>query len=155
MSETRIFVDCEFNGFGGELMSMAMVSDSGDEWYEVLPLPEFVDPWVTQNVTPVFFASAVSKEAFRASAIEFLKKFKNPTICADWYTDLVHFFSLFAGEDHTQSVGYACKAELILIDNYQSQIPHNALSDARAIRDAWPRRHQDQSSSEYERLLSK
>lgn len=133
----KIFVDCEFNGFGGDLMSMALVPEDGDQWYSVLPLPEKIDPWVAENVVPVLHAMPISKEAFRASAIAFLKQFENPTICADWYTDLVHFFSLFAGEDHTQSVAYACKAELVLIDNYASEIPHNALFDARAIRDAW------------------
>ena len=133
----RIFVDCEFNGFGGELMSMALVPEEGCTWYSVLPLPEKINPWVAENVVPVFHAMPISREAFRSSAIAFLKQFDNPTICADWYTDLVHFFSLFAGDDHTQSVGYASKAELVLIDNYKSDIPHNALSDAKAIRDAW------------------
>jgi hypothetical protein len=136
----RIFVDCEFNGFGGELISMALVVDdsSYDNWYSALPLPEKIDPWVAENVIPVLHAEPISKEAFRSSAIAYLRQFDNPTICADWYTDLVHFFSLFAGESHAESVGYACTAELVLIDNYQSAIPHNALMDAMAIRDAWP-----------------
>lgn len=134
---TKIFVDCEFNGFGGELISMALISEDGDDWYEVLPLPESIDPWVADNVVPALYQSPVSKEAFRESAIAFLKGFDNPTICADWYTDLVHFFSLFAGSDHTESVGYACKAELRMIDKYDSEIPHNAFYDARAIRSVW------------------
>lgn len=137
----RIFVDCEFNGFGGELISMALVPDQdtdAHDWYGVLPFPKVIDPWVAENVIPVLHAEPISKEAFRSSAIAYLRQFDNPTICADWYTDLVHFFSLFAGENHTESVGYACTAELALIDNYQSAIPHNALMDAMAIRDAWP-----------------
>ena len=134
---SRIFVDCEFNGFGGELISMAMVSESGDEWYHVRREPKVWDKWVFENVFPVLYSEPVGAEAFRESALAFLRGFDNPTICADWYTDLVHFFSLFAGKDHTESVGYACKAELVLIENYDSKIPHNALSDARAIRDAW------------------
>lgn len=134
---TRIFVDCEFNGFGGELISMALVSDEGDEWYHVRSEPRVWNEWVFENVFPVLYSEPVGPEAFRESALAFLRGFENPTICADWYTDLVHFFSLFAGKDHTESVGYPCKAELVLIENYNSAIPHNALSDARAIRDAW------------------
>lgn len=42
----RIYVDCEFNGFGGELMSMALVAEDGREWYNVLPLPRDIEPWV-------------------------------------------------------------------------------------------------------------
>lgn len=134
---SRIFVDCEFNGFGGELISMALIHEDGDEWYGVLPFPKVWDKWVYENVYPVLRATPISKEFFRGSAIAWLQQFDNPTIVADWYTDLVHFFSLFAGKDHTESVGYACTAKLWLLDSYQSEIPHNALSDARAIRDAW------------------
>lgn len=137
----RIFVDCEFNGFGGELISMALVPEEGPQsynWYGVLGLPEEIDPWVAENVIPVLHAEPMGKEFFRASFLAYVRQYENPTICADWYTDLVHFFSLFAGENHTESVGYACTAELVLIDNYQSAIPHNALMDATAIRDAWP-----------------
>ena len=135
----RIFVDCEFNGFGGELISMALVTEGGSLWYGVLPAPRVWDKWVYENVYPVLYADPISKEDFRASAIAWLQQFDNPTIIADWYTDLVHFFSLFAGKHHTESVGYACTAELVLIDSYESAIPHNALHDAVAIRDAYLR----------------
>ena len=30
----NLFLDCEFNGFNGELISMALVSEHGDEFYE-------------------------------------------------------------------------------------------------------------------------
>lgn len=140
----RLFVDCEFNGFGGELISMAIVPEDRDvePWYRVSSVifdPGFVpNQWVAINVLPVLGTHSVNPDSFRASFLEYLRAFENPTICADWYTDLVHFFSLFAGENHKESVGYACTAELVLIDNYQSAIPHNALMDATAIRDAWP-----------------
>lgn len=139
----RIFVDCEFNGFGGGLISMALVpeDDNIHPWYEVMNLPEgqrYVwDRWVWDNVIPVVGKKAISPDRFRASFLQYIHTFENPTICADWYTDLVHFFSMFAGKDHTESVGFACKSELRLIDNYDSKIPHNALEDAKAIRAAW------------------
>lgn len=34
----KLFIDCEFNEFGGDLLSMAIVSENGDEFYEVLNL---------------------------------------------------------------------------------------------------------------------
>jgi hypothetical protein len=139
----RIFVDCEFNGFGGDLLSMALVPEDAslgiDPWYEVIHQRQAFcwNGWVYDNVFSVFGKDAISKDEFRASFLKYIQQFDNPTICADWYTDLVHFFSMFAGRSHTESVGFACKAELVLIENYHSETPHNALSDALAIRDAW------------------
>ena len=33
----KLFLDCEFNGFGGELISMALVDENERYFYEVLP----------------------------------------------------------------------------------------------------------------------
>lgn len=133
----NIYVDCEFNGFGGELMSLALVTDDGVEWYECLPLPDNIHPWVLDNVVPIMGKSPIDKSGFIHSLRSFLMRYENPTICADWYTDIVHFFQCFQGRDHTESFNYPCKAELRLIEEYKSETPHNALSDARAIREAW------------------
>ena len=47
----RYFLDTEFNGFAGELISVALVPEHGDqEFYAVLPLPEAPNNWVTRNV---------------------------------------------------------------------------------------------------------
>lgn len=138
----RLYLDCEFNGFGGELISMALCAEDGREWYAVLPEPSLWNEWVFENVLPVISAEkptiyANSREEFRVSLRNFLDGFEQPTIVADWYTDLVHFFQSFAGRDHTESIDYPCKAELVTdVPGYAPAVPHNALSDARAIRDA-------------------
>jgi hypothetical protein len=138
----RLYLDCEFNGFGGELISMALVAEDGREWYCLLPEPRVWDKWVFEHVFqrlnyPAPTAIAADREAFRASLRWFLGQFDNPTIVADWYTDLVHFFSAFAGKDHSQSIDYPCRVELVTtVPKYAPEVPHNALSDARAIRDA-------------------
>jgi hypothetical protein len=139
----RVFLDCEFNGFGGELISMALVGEDGAEWYGVLPEPRVWDNWCFHNVLPVMDAErptirATSREEFRVAAHMFLSsRYENPTIVADWYTDLVHFFGVFGGRNHTESISYACKAELVLdVPGYAPKFPHNALSDARSIRDS-------------------
>lgn len=139
---TRLYLDCEFNGFGGQLISMALVAEDGREWYEVLPLPitathDFVDPWVRLNVVPILGKPPISHASFRQSLFAFLANFDNPIIVADWYTDLVHFFSCFAGRDHSESRSYPCRAQLVAsVPGYAPKQPHNALSDARAIKDA-------------------
>lgn len=139
----KLFLDCEFNGFGGELISMAICAEDGEEWYAILPEPTVWDEWVLDNVKPVVSVIkptiyAKSREEFRASLHSFLKQYDRPVIVADWYTDLVHFFNSFAGRDHFESVYFPCFAELTPdLVGYDPECPHNALSDARAIRSAY------------------
>lgn len=135
----RIAVDCEFNGFGGQLISMALVAEDGREWHASLPLPDIYDqdPWVRDNVIPVVHYKAEpmpTMQSFRKSFERFMNGFDSPTIVADWYTDLVHFFQIFAGRDHSESFHIPCSA--VLLPNMEflpSAVPHNALCDARAI----------------------
>nr|MBA4771246.1 hypothetical protein [Sphingobium sp.] len=49
----RYFLDTEFNGFGGTLISVALVPEHGDqEFYVSLPLPDEIEPWVAKHVIP-------------------------------------------------------------------------------------------------------
>ena len=43
----RYFLDTEYNGFGGELLSIALSPELGDEeFYATFPLPQQIHPWV-------------------------------------------------------------------------------------------------------------
>lgn len=132
---TTLFVDCEFNGFGGELMSMGIAASDGQEWYQVRAMPSDLDPWVARHVVPVLNAPLVGDEAFRRRLHNWLTQFQKPHVVADWYTDLVHFFESFRGDSHAQSLAFPCTAE-IRPCKYTSAVPHNALEDAKAIRAA-------------------
>ena len=49
-----LYLDTEFNGFGGELVSMGIATGaSGNHFYEVLPHPDKWHPWVAENVVPI------------------------------------------------------------------------------------------------------
>jgi hypothetical protein len=48
----RYFLDTEFNGFGGALLSLALVPEDGEEFYATLACKEGLVPWVEQNVLP-------------------------------------------------------------------------------------------------------
>lgn len=133
---TTIYVDTEFNGFGGELMSMGLVTDDGREWYEVLPLPTNIEPWVAEHVVPILGKEPISADAFRTSLHSFLRTIHDPVVVADWYADFVHFFACLSGRNHFESLPFFCKARLVDLDGYDSAIPHNALADARAIKAA-------------------
>lgn len=131
---TMIFLDTEFNGFGGELISLGLCTEDEQIWYGVLsPLPEKIHPWVETNVIPHLGQQRMTRDEFRLSMFTFLRKFRDPVIVADWYSDLLHFFSLFAGERHETSVFFPCNTMLLPNGpnmDTNPDIPHNALSDA-------------------------
>lgn len=141
-TSVKLYVDCEFNGFGGELISMALVGEDGREWYALLPEPRIWDAWCYDHVFPMVgklkpTIYCNSREEFRVALRAFLDQYVNPTIVADWYVDLVHFFSAFGGRDHSESMPVNCRAELVLdLPEIEPEFPHNALSDASAIADA-------------------
>lgn len=150
----RIFLDTEFNGFKGELLSIALCAENGDSFYGVCYNPEFsmrpLDPWVAINVMPHIFKCGIAKpddnvtvsvryDILRAGAMQWLKRYVNPTIIVDWPSDLVHFFGLMLGDSHEQSQTFFQKVE-VKIQGYRAVDPliqHNAYYDARAARDSF------------------
>jgi hypothetical protein len=139
-----LFIDTEFNGFGGRLLSMAIVCDDY-EFYEVLEIgDEVVDPWVEEHVVPGFNKTPISVASFFEKLYAFLFKASREgsadlNIVADWPTDLVHFL-----EAITIGTGQAMKISpkiILTLDatvggSYVSKVPHNALEDARALKKA-------------------
>lgn len=133
----RVFVDCEFNGFGGDLISMALVSEKGDEWYEVCWMPKAFesDVWVWENVLPLLDKPAIGLHEFAQSFGKFVTKLNPSIVVADWPADLKHFYDMMCGSSHQDVVRVSVGAELFLKADYVSPRPHNALADARALRD--------------------
>lgn len=132
-TNAKLYIDCEFNGWMGELLSFAIVGDDGREFYSVLPEPRIWDKWCFENVLPVLGKPPVASSAdFRFAFLEFLRGYANPTIIADWPADLYHFNKVLLGDGHEESVLIPCQMHLVSCD-YASAVPHNALEDARAI----------------------
>lgn len=132
----RIYLDTEFNGFGGELLSMALVADDGSEWYEVRDPKAPLDYWVCDHVAPKFEKEPIDDWHFRRSLHSFLRSYRNPEIVADWHADFVHFFDSFHGRDYKESLDWSCTTRLLSgPSDVKPDNPHNALSDARALRD--------------------
>lgn len=131
----RLYLDTEFNGFGGELLSMAIVSDDGREFYEVLEPVSMFDPWVAVNVVPKLDKRPIGRTEFRLALHGFLRQFASPEIVADWHADFVHFFNAFHGRDYTESLDFGCTTRLLSgPSDIRPDRPHNALSDAHALR---------------------
>lgn len=135
----KLFLDTEFNGFNGELISMALVPEDGsEEFYECLVTYTQYNPWVERHVVPFLGKDKVTLEHFQSILSMYLKRFESTgfTVIADWPEDLVHFNkSLITAPGVMLNVpGYTCVLNRKLYGI--SKIPHNALEDAKAYRDA-------------------
>lgn len=138
----RLFLDTEFNGFGGELISMALVGEDGREFYRVLALPVEYDPWVEENVVPHLQALpapvATSYDELAMWLNNYLAGLRDFVIIADWPADFEHFANLLSliGKNGGFKEAFPCTMRLINVSGQlKPEVPHNALSDARALRD--------------------
>lgn len=142
----RYFLDTEFNGFGGALISLALVPEHGDqEFYASLPLPEAPHGWVQRHVIPYLrhVPQGVDHDLSRREAAHhvatYLSGDPDPLIVADWPEDLAHFCALLVMGPGEMVTINRLRLELINAAGFSasanSRVPHNALYDARALRD--------------------
>lgn len=137
----NIFIDCEFNEFGGDLISMALVADDGQEFYEVLNLEKDskYGDWVSKHVVPILNKDPISKDIFQAKLWSFINQWENVHIIADWPDDIKYFcmaLILAPGTAINTPLNFTFQLDRSLSSD-KSLIPHNALEDARAIRRGW------------------
>lgn len=138
----RLFLDTEFNEFGGELISMALVTDDGREWYQVRKMTTASGEWVAEHVIPKLEKDAIPDGHFVASFHAFIGQFDGCEVVADWPADFEHFTRLLseAGRDLGFRIPIECTMRLVRGDDtITPDNPHNALSDARALRDWYGR----------------
>ncbi|WP_380878630.1 hypothetical protein ACFB49_17820 [Sphingomonas sp. DBB INV C78] len=142
----RYFLDTEFNGFGGELISLGLVPEYGDqEYYAVLPLPDDLHPWVARHVIPYLGSvpQALDNHVDGVTAAHevaaFLSGDRDPVIVADWPEDIALFCRLLLiGPADIVDVGslrFEFRRSPGFSTAMNSRVPHNALHDARALRD--------------------
>lgn len=128
----KAYLDTEFSRFGGQLISLAIVTDDGEEFYGVLPLPSDMHPWVAEHVVPFLVKEAEPHHAFRARLATFLRRIAPGPIYADWPEDFVHLLQSIC-EPNGVMVKVELDLRLIASGDVKSVIPHNALSDARGL----------------------
>lgn len=143
----RYFLDTEYNGFGGALLSLALVpADGGEEFYVTLAFDGPFDPWVERHVLPyldsvpdALRSGRMDRLAVAEALGQWLSADPDPLIIADWPEDLAQLAMVLV-------VGPGRMANVPALDlRYQplpgfstaanSAVPHNALHDARALRD--------------------
>lgn len=135
----KLYIDCEFNGKDGELISMALVGEDGREFYEVAQVPQRIDSWVAKHVIPVLHKEPVGAEAFRGLLRQFIAKVPDPEIVADWPVDIGYFCMWCITGEYPAASAPVFKATILSLNTApKSALPHNALEDARAIAKAQP-----------------
>jgi hypothetical protein len=143
----RYFLDTEYNGWGGALISLALVpEDDGEELYVVVECPDPIENWVQRHVLPylnmvpdALKSAPVGRGDAAALVAHYLAGDPFPEIVADWPEDIALLSALLV-------TGPAMLAEIERMafrferlpgfsTAASSAVPHNALHDARALRD--------------------
>ena len=111
---------------------MALVAESGEEWYEVLPCAN-PSEWVAKNVMPILQKKAITRTEMQYELHTWLMQFSHAHIIADWPEDIKHFCDLLITGPGKRIDTPKITFEIIRTD-ITSTLPHNALHDARALR---------------------
>jgi len=97
----RYFLDTEFNGFGGDLLSLALVPEDGDQdYYVVIPFEGAWHPWVEKHVVPYLesvppmLLNRLDRVAAAHDVAAYLANDPDPVIVADWPEDIALFCRL-------------------------------------------------------------
>ena len=145
--EMRYFLDCEYNGFGGALLSLALVpEDGGEDLYLVFDCAGPIEPWVERNVLPfigqvpeALKLPVMGREQAAHTIAMFLGHDPGPEILADWPTDIELLCGLLSFAPGRMVAVPELRFRLVQTGTFSpaenSAVPHNALHDARALRE--------------------
>jgi hypothetical protein len=142
----RYFLDTEYNGWGGALLSLALVPDDGEELYLTLAWDCALEEWVERNVVPYLDSVPeylVSPRLSRLDAARTLSHYlagdPEPLIVADWPEDIAQLSMLLLTGPGTMVEVPPLAFRFVELSGFStaanSKVPHHALHDARALRD--------------------
>jgi len=143
----RYFLDTEYNGFGGALLSLALApEDGGEEFYVTLAFDGPLDPWVERHVIPYLDmvpeglkSPPLPRRAAAEALAAWLAHDEAPDIVADWPEDLAQLAMLLVTGPGQMIAMPGLTLRFVPLHGFStaanSAVPHNALHDARALRD--------------------
>lgn len=143
----RYFLDTEYDGFGGPLLSIALVpEDGGEEFYAVIEHEAIASQWVARYVVPYLDkvpeahrGPPLSRGEAALEIAHYLTSDPAPEIVADWPEDLAQFSMLLVTGPGTMQPVPPFTLKFMPLTGFStaanSDVPHNALHDARALRD--------------------
>ena len=142
----RYFLDTEYNGTGGALLSLALVPDDGEDLYLTFKTDEPLVEWVERHVLP--YLDTVPEQLTcprlpRGDAVHALWRYLrgdgDPLIVADWPEDIAQFCNLLVtgpGEIvDLRNLTFKVMSLPGFSTAGNSKVPQNALHDARSLRD--------------------
>lgn len=133
--KVRIAIDGEWNSFGGEFLSFAMVADDGEEFYVEFETPRDIDyhPWVIENVLPHMSTRKFNRSESQYLLQRFLNQYHEVEIIADWPEDIERLCGLMiVGPGMKIQTPPVMTFRIMSLDS-ESKKPHHALYDARGI----------------------
>ena len=142
----KYYLDFEFNGMGGQWLTMALMREDGRSIYlENGHKPYKLDAWVAENVIPV-----ISNSPEQPTPVEtdneaglmvawFLAGDAEPKIIADWPDDIKYLSDLLiTGPGRMVPIPGPIRFEVHRVDAYPTKVDgavqHNAWWDAMALR---------------------
>lgn len=137
----KLYLDTEFNGFGGELISLALVPADRriPSFYKEVFFAPPLDPWVAKHVMPHLEGRAVERGVAGALLAAYLRNVDFPVIVADWPTDFEHLLALLINGPGMMHSAPDFSMEFHRLPGFntaaKSRLPHHALADAEALRD--------------------
>ena len=142
----RYFLDTEYNGWGGALLSLALVPDDGEELYLTLDWQGELEDWVERHVVPYLDTvpdGLVSPRMSRADAARMIAHYlagdPAPLIVADWPEDIAQLNALLVTGPGVMAEVPGLTFRFLPLSGFStaanSKVPHNSLHDARALRD--------------------
>ncbi|CAO1651529.1 hypothetical protein [Parasphingorhabdus sp. NYA22] len=135
----RYFLDTEFNGFGGELISIAMVpeNDGLAPFYAAVECKNLT-PWVVEHIIPVLDVEQVTRSGLVDLFADYLGDDPEPVLVADWPEDIAHAARLLVIGPGLMKPVRNIRFDLVdaaLVSSGEgSAIPHNAYHDALRLR---------------------
>lgn len=146
----KYYLDTEFNEFGGELLSLALVREDGDALYLLYPEPQTWGSWVYENVFPILESVPAGYDIHRVTHDEGAKLIADflhsddpadvAYVITDWPDDVRYMCSaIITGPGQMVSIP-RLQFDIVRVDAYptdvEGAVQHNALWDALALRSA-------------------
>ena len=134
----KLWMDAEFNGWSGELISLALVPEFGNPFYEVLPCPNPVE-WVKHNVIPFLNKQPIDIPTFKQRLGEYLRQWNEVHIVATWPSDFVHLMNSLIVSDGVVTKKPKIVMEMPIptregVEMMMKYATHNALDDATVLK---------------------
>jgi len=137
----KLFIDCEWNDFGGDLISIALVSEDGKEFYEEFDFDESTSSeWVRDNVISKLGHDPQPRTVIQQRLGKYLHQFDSIEVVADWPEDIKHFCDLLITGPGMRLNTPPLMMIVTRLDG-DSENPHHALYDARALKRAYLSRY--------------